>query len=241
MPPQSAASGDSTALTFLWPRRVRWYHSRLLRFVLVSVLGHLLAFILFQIVNPETVTAPGRERELQLLSSDLPDHQALLQAVEAEVPLAALAHQLLPPDGLLQGAYRSAFLESHISPKAPPRWSPAPKSLQPAFPQRPPTGAPQLAAAQPYPGLLVLEPDLEKRIVSKPQIPCPPPGKLLESPRFLLGIAGSGEVHFVFLDKSSGDAEADDAAERALRQATFTGAATETAWGQATLIWRSAP
>jgi len=86
-----------------------------------------------------------------------------------------------------------------------------------------------------------LEPDLEKRLVSRAEIPFPPPGKLLESPRFLLGIAGSGEVQFVFLDKSSGDADADDAAERALRRSIFTGGTTGTAWGQATLIWRSAP
>jgi len=241
MASKSAEPEGSPALTFLWAPPRAWYRSRLLRFLLVSVLGHLLAFLLFQIVNREIVTAPERERELQILSSDLPEHQALLQAVEAEVPLGALSHQLLSAEGLLKGTYRSAFLDSHISPKEPPRWNPAPQKLTPLFPRRNAVLGPEANAEPPYPGGLVLDPELAKRLVATPQIPGPPSGKLLESPTFLLGIAGTGEVQFVFLDKSSGDSEADSEAERVLRQARFESEATGIAWGQATFIWKSAP
>ena len=241
MASKSAEQGDAPSLTFLWAPPRAWYRSRLLRFLLVSVLGHLLAFLLFQIVNRETVTAPERERELQILSSDLPEHQALLQAVEAEVPLGALSHQLLSAEGLLKGTYRSAFLDSHVSPKEPPRWNPTPKKLAPSFPRRSAARGPEADATPPYPGGLVLDSELSRRLVATPQIPGPPAGKLLESPTFLLCIAGTGEVQFVFLDKSSGDSEADSGAERALRQARFEGGSTSVTWGQATLIWKSAP
>lgn len=227
-------------LTFLWQRPERWFQSRLLRFILVSLLGHLLAFLLFQIVTDEKVTAPDRERELQLLSNDLPEHQALLQLVEAEVPIAALSHQLLAPETLLERSYRSAFTESRVTPREPARWKPEPIKLRPIFP--PHHGAStQPAPAAVFSGSLRLDPPLKERLEALPEIPGGPVGKLLESPSFLIGIAGSGEVQFVFLDKSSGDAEADALAEATLRQTTFKGGATSVLWGNATLLWKTAP
>ena len=228
-------------LTFLWQHPERWYKSRLLRFVLVSVLGHFLAFLLFQIVTPENVTAPDRERELQILSHDLPEHQALLQALEAEVPLAALSHQLLPPDHLLERPYRSAFAQSRVQPVDAPRWKPISKTLIPVFAS--PAGAIDKTPvdARPFLGRLLLDPNLEARRLSLPEIPSVPNSKSLESPRFIIGLAGSGEVQFLFLDKSSGDAQADALAESTIKQTAFHGGTTSTVWGEATLVWRTTP
>jgi hypothetical protein len=212
-----------------------------LRFLLVSVLGHLLAFLLFQIVTDEKVTAPGRERELQMLSHDLPEHQALLHAVESEVPLAALSHQLLPVDDLLARSYRSAFAASHVAPKEPPRWKPREGTTVPIFPpaQSDPPASP--AAHALFPGQLVLAPALAARLRTPPEIPCVPRGKSLESPSFLVAIESSGGVQFVFLEKSSGDADADALAEKILRQAVFDSGGPPATWGLASLVWRATP
>jgi hypothetical protein len=63
----------------------------------------------------------------------------------------------------------------------------------------------------------------------------------LENPSFILGLNGTGEVQFVFLDKSSGDAESDALAETALKQAVFEGGTLSSFWGEASLVWKSAP
>lgn len=228
-------------LTFLWQHPERWYKSRLLRFALVSVLGHFLAFLLFQIVTPEKVTAPDRERELQILSHDLPEHQALLQAIEAEVPLAALSHQLLAPENLLERAYRSAFAQSRVQPVDAPRWKPTSKPLIPVFSS--PSGAIDKTPAdtKPFLGRLLLDSTIGARLLALPEIPSVPNAKSLENPRFIIGLAGSGEVQFLFLDKSSGDAQSDALAESALRQTTFHGGTTSIVWGEATLVWKTTP
>ena len=242
MPPLlSADRTPEPDLTFLWQVPERWYKSRLLRFLLVSILGHALAFLLFQIVTPEKVTAPDREQELQLLSADLPEHQSLLEAVEAEVPLAALSHQLLPSEDLLKRPYHSAFADTQPSLKEIPRWKPPAKTLLPSFASRSVAPAPAPAEPAPFPGKLVLDSALQSRLIQTGPLPSAPPAKLLESPVFLLGIAPTGEVQFVFLEKSSGDAEADSTAQLFLQQTPFRGGATETLWGQATLVWKSAP
>jgi hypothetical protein len=242
MPPSlNADLTPEQGLTFLWPSSERWYKSRLLRFLLISILGHVLAFLLFQIVTQEKVTAPNREQELQLLSADLPEHQALLEAVEAEVPLAALSHRLLPSEELLHRPYRSAFADTHPSLKETPRWKAPVKTLLPSFSPRSTPPAPASSEPTPFPGQLLLDSDLQSRLATIGPLPAAPAGKLLESPVFLLGIAPAGEVEFVFLEKSSGDAEADSAAQLFLQGTPFRGGANGIMWGQARLVWRSAP
>ncbi len=173
------------ALTFAWPNPERWYQSRLLRFLAVSVLGHLLAFQLFQVVTQEKVTAPERERELQFLSSDNPDHQTFLQAVESEVPLAALSHQLLATDGLQERPYQSAFAESRITPKEPARWSPAHAQVIPKFEGRTPSSpAPSLSAA-PFPGKIIFSASLQDRLSMAPPFRARPLAKFWKVRPFL--------------------------------------------------------
>jgi hypothetical protein len=237
----SADVPSEPGLTFLWQPPQRWYKSRLLRFLLVSVLVHILAFLLFQVVTEEKVTAPNRERELQMLSADLPEHQALLEAVEAEVPLAALSHQLLPSEDLFQRPYRSAFADTRPALKEIPRWKAPLKPLLPSFSPASGSPRPSLSEPPPFPGRLVLDTALEARLDAAPELPGAPAGKLLESPVFLVGIAPTGGVQHVFLEKSSGDNEADAAAQRFLQETTFRGGASQTTWGQATVIWRSSP
>lgn len=239
--PPRVDTEERALLSFDWERTERWHQSRLLRFFATSVLAHLLVFQLFQIVTQEKVTAPERERELQLLSSEHPEHRTLLQAVEAEAPLAALSHQLLPSsEALPQRPYRSAFADTHVPPKLPPLWKPPSPTLIPKF-TRSTAKTERAPRMEPFPGALNLSFPLKERLLSLPKIPCLPHGKSLENPEFLIGVSKEGSVKFLVLQRSSGDPVADVSAEQALRQTLFARATPETEWAEASLVWRSLP
>jgi hypothetical protein len=201
-------------------------------------LVHSLAFVLLQVVPKEKATAPEREREIELLSAEIPEHQALLAAVEAESPLAALSHQLLPVEDLLSRPRLPASSQSrtpHLHPNfggpQPVRWSAG------CYPQsaRRWRGSPGLRPAR-----IEFSPRERERLGAIPTLPGTPKGRLLENPEFLLGISGDGTVQFVMLQKSCGDEAADRLVERALRRVEFKGGQRDTQWGTATFIWGQA-
>jgi hypothetical protein len=93
-------------LIFEWPSR-EWFSLRLLACLGFSAGVHGLAFLLFQVVERDQVTSPAREKEVAFLSGEVPGHQALLALVEAETPMAALSHPLLPVEPELRRPLRS--------------------------------------------------------------------------------------------------------------------------------------
>jgi len=226
---------NARTLTFDWPIH-HWFRSKIPLFFFVSALLHGCAFLLFQVVNREKVTAPDRERELQLLSAEIPEHRALLESVEAEVPLGALSHHLLPVEDLLGIPYRSAFSISKVEPKEPDRWNSLAVVPVPIFTvavARPKT--PELSS---FRGAVILASSLQARLSTPPELPETPDGKILENPEYLLGVEGSGSVQFVWLQKSSGDQAADQLGERVMRGLNFAGGEAQTAWGTASLLWK---
>ena len=226
---------NARTLTFDWPTH-HWLRSKIPLFFFVSALLHGGAFLLFQVVNQEKVTAPDRERELQLLSADIPEHRALLESVEAEVPLGALSHHLLPVEDLLGIPYRSAFSISKVEPKEPERWNSLAAVPVPIFTfavVRPRT--PELSS---FRGAVILTSSLQARLSAAPEIPETPDRKILENPEFLLGVDSSGSVQFVWLQKSSGDEIADRLGERVMRGLNFAGGEAQTVWGTARLLWK---
>lgn len=95
-------------LIFEWPAR-QWFSWRFIAFLGISSGVHVLAFLLFQVVERDRVTSPVREKEVTFLSWEVPGHQALLSAVEAETPTAVLSHPLLPVDAELRAPRRSVL------------------------------------------------------------------------------------------------------------------------------------
>ena len=86
-------------LTLSWPK-TRWSATPLPRLILLSAFVHSLAFVLLQVVPKEKVTAPEREREIELLSAELPEHQALLGRMMVLAPRLALEQGCNPyPQG----------------------------------------------------------------------------------------------------------------------------------------------
>lgn len=224
-------------LTFSWPK-TRWNRTPLPGLVLLSALVHSLAFVLLQVVPKEKATAPEREREIELLSAEIPEHQALLAAVEAESPLAALSHQLLPVEDLLSRPRLPASSQSRTPPLAPELWRPTAGSLVGGLlsAKRPALEAEsRLQAAR-----IEFSPRERERLSALPTLPGTPKGRLLENPAFLLGISGDGIVQFVMLQKSCGEEAADRLVEQALRRVEFKGGQRETQWGTATFIWGQA-
>lgn len=226
---------QTDALTFAWPIR-RWFQGKLLLFFGVSALLHGSLFLLFQVVHREKVTAPERERELQILSRDIPEHRILLEAVEAEVPLGALSHQLLPVDELLQKAQHFDFVGVEAQPKQPERWRPVAQVSPPSFRrQNAPKPAHEFAE---FPGAIQLSDGLKARLADGVEVPGAPGGKIVKCPVYWIGVDGAGTVQFVHLQSSSGDEESDRLGENVLRHLSFTGGETNTVWGEATLQWR---
>lgn len=226
---------NARTLTFDWPVH-HWFRSKIPLFFFVSALLHGCAFLLFQVVNREKVTAPDRERELQLLSADIPEHRALLESVEAEVPLGALSHHLLPVEDLLRIPYRSAFSISKVEPKEPERWNSLATVPVPMFTVA--VTKSQTPALSPFHGAVVLDSVLQARLSAAPELPEAPDGRVLENPEYLLGVEGSGNVQFVWLQKSSGDQAADQLGERVMRGLNFVGGEAQTVWGSARLLWK---
>ena len=224
-------------LTFSW-QKTRWTGNGLPSLILVSAFIHSLAFVLLQVVPKEKVTAPEREREIEFLSGEIPEHQALLAAVEAESPVAALSHQLLPAGDLLTRSGQPAPPQAPTLPLEPGLWKPKSGFLLPAL--RTTRPLPDTPAPRPAPARIRLSPREQDRLAKHPSLPSPPKGRLLENPTFLLGIGGDGTVEFVLLQKSSGDEGADRLVENALRRLEFKGGQAETQWGDATFIWGQA-
>ncbi len=237
LPRPDSPAPPRSMLTFSWPK-TRWNHTSLPGLLVLSALVHSLAFLLLQVVPKEKATAPEREREIELLNPDIPEHQALLAAVDAESPLAALSHQLLPVEDLLSRTQLPASSQSRTPPLAPQLWKPTAGSLVGGLlsANRPE----QEALTRPEPARIVFSERERERISAIPPLPATPRGRLLENPEFLLGIGSDGTVRFVMLQKTCGDEAADRMVERALKQVEFKGGQRDTQWGSATFIWGQA-
>jgi hypothetical protein len=115
---------QGSGLIFQWPAR-QWFSWRFLAFLGISSGVHGLAFLLFQVVERDRVTSPAREKEVTFLSWEVPGHQALLAAVEAETPTAVLSHPLLPADAELRAPWRSVLPARNtplVQPRDPDAW-----------------------------------------------------------------------------------------------------------------------
>ncbi|MEY5025354.1 MAG: hypothetical protein RLZZ244_882 [Verrucomicrobiota bacterium] len=205
-----------------------------------SAAVHLLIFLLFIVVSSEKVSSPRPAPELLLLSRDIPEHRPLLDALESESPTQTLSHRLLPADSALNTPPRFFLARSDLRPLPLPK-NPGAKPV--AVTDLPSPPAQQQPPPASFLGSLQLSPNLQARLLPPPPIPRAPTPQLLEPASFLVGISSGGECGFLLLQKSSGDGNADRAAESFLRSLPFSKApqAPPSAWewGQITLQWAS--
>jgi hypothetical protein len=229
---------SSDGLTFQWfPRR--WFCPRLAATLGLSILGHLIAFLLFIIVSSEQVTSPIPAPEISILNQDIPEHRTLLDALQSQSPIGALAHRLLPVGNLSAAPYQYSFNSSQLGPLSPPRWTP-PKShplTRVPLASNIPTPSPSAHFA----GKLTLTPALKSRLPVPPTLPSAPTRQLLQPATFLIGVRADGSVAFLMLQSSSGDGRADLETEAFLRQLRFENHETALEWGHATLLWATPP
>lgn len=211
-------------------------------FAALSLAAHGAMFLLFQVVYPQRVTLPPPASQVALLTPATPEHEALLRWVAAEDPALVAATTHAMPASLLDVPYRASFEMM----RTPPRFAPpSPEVI--AYPPakelmaliRGLTAAPSASAPEPAPSAtrLLLSDALQSRAPVAPPAFSVRAATPLQPARFLLGISGTGEVRFTFLQKSSGDPAADTAAAAQLTGITFRPAADPLAWGFATIRW----
>lgn len=211
---------------------------------IVCLVVHLLGFWLFKVVYPPPSLPPPQAPALILLSADRFEHRALLEWVEAEDPALSATRAEVVPNGIMSSPYRTSFATIRTEPRTMP---------EPSLPQQYPPPADPLSfilggssrregaapARVKLPAKVRLSESLVKRaplaairIANIPAVPAP-----LQPLRCLVGIDSSGRVTGAFMESSSGNADADAAAIRAITEAKFLPGNAPVTFGFAKVDW----
>jgi hypothetical protein len=225
----------------------------LLGFILLSACVHAFGFYLFQAIYPPAARVGAPPAQVGLLTPGTPEADAILRWINSESPARAVE----PARAAIPGLMSLPYIPSYSTVHARPTMAAAPEQPLPD-----PTGAGglelvEMAAASPgaspqppAPAVTALSfsgPLRELAVAGLPSL-----GGLRESDlgellpaRFLLGVAESGEVQYVFLQDSSGDKALDANAGLLLEKVRFGAPAAAQAsggpltWGFATFYWGS--
>jgi hypothetical protein len=229
--------------TFAWeiPRKLAVV---LPGFLVLSLLAHAATFFLFQIIYTGRVTIAAPPPSVSLLDPTRPEHQALLRLIEAEDPAPVASVQAVVPPALLELPYVPSYATVSTLPKM---LAEPPITVQFPPPRDPIAIIRSAASAGPEPALklpasttrLSFSGALERRsLVRTPQIAfkthAPQP---LQPAGFLVGVTDRGEVRFVFLQSTSGDAVADEFAATHLTRLSFAPTEAAITWAHATFAW----
>lgn len=188
------------------------------------------------------VNSPARERGVTLLSSDVPEHRLLLEAVQAEAPTMALSHALLPVDELLRVPYRSSFDGAAKTLRDVGRFKngctyPVPLLLtgdKTAFGKR---AGDNGSAEKEFVGRVEFsEPLASRTFISKMPVPRLPLSHSLSSPTYLVGVSPSGDVQWVFPSEGSGSEEMDAEGLSFLKSIKFEPRGSAVEWADATVV-----
>jgi hypothetical protein len=238
---------SAEALIFRWaPPRPR--KRAILSFLVASVMLHVLAFYIFQIVYPAPITVLPAVARVSVISPLTEEGRLLLRWVEAEDPALGSTTQR-PADAKLFQPPKVSHVPSFTS------YEPKLRDM-PAY-------VPDLHAPDPLPP----QPVRERRSIA-PQ-PLPPSKTMIsfsndvaplgglqtppmqftrsikDSPQaveFRVALSGSGEVRYVFLQTASGDSALDEQARQYLANCRFSGGSAQTddlIWTNAAIVWGS--
>ncbi|HEY0790021.1 MAG TPA: hypothetical protein VGD78_03045 [Chthoniobacterales bacterium] len=220
---------------FDW-RRPRW-DFRLPGLLLLSLLGHLVGFYLFQVVYPSaTVLLPTAASVAVLNPGREPDQKVLAWA------------DLADPGALTRPGFRPELV-SRLVPKYQPSFADARPEFAPIVPEStdrlPPVFGPEglLHTDKPpvQPEMLSFPSrvELDDALRSRPSVdapPLPPNREYLEPTVLWVGVSEAGKVAFCFPWRSSGRSEADRRADDYVRALRFRPANAFT-WGKVRVVW----
>ena len=241
-------SGGTNALTFHWSTE-RTPLLYLTGFVLLSLFLHALAFYVFQVAYPPSVSINPPPVQASLLTPSTPGYQTLMRWIKAGDPSLITTPTSIVPKDIFESEYQPSFALLHSIPKSTayanePLQFPSAMDAQTGIAG--PFFAKAAAAAHPFPSVQSIikfsGPLSERSIKNLPQIPNVPAdaGTLLPS-SYLVGISDRGEVRYLFLQNSSGDKNIDRKAASCLASIDFVPAATSMTWGIATIYWGNNP
>jgi hypothetical protein len=238
-----SAGAQRHGLTFEWPLRGK-ISLVMPGYIAASVAMHALAFYVFQVVYPPTVSIAPPPAVVSLLTPSTPENQAMLAWVAFEDPAAVANPQEALPKGLLDSPYQPLWVRAHSAPRTAER---APEPVHPPATQnvlsivgsamraakKPDTIAPGRGTEVRFSGLLA-----NRKIETQPDIHLEAATTAsLEPARFLIGVSSSGEVRFAFVQQSSGDKSIDQQAEAHLAGMRFAPAEAGLTWGGAIFFW----
>jgi hypothetical protein len=229
--------------TFHWDV-VRRFPTILPGFVLISLLVHVAAFFVFQVVYPPQETMLAPPPEITLLDPQRPDHQALLRWIDAEDPTPIVADGNAITNRLLQIVYKPSYETLRTPPLTLPdepermQYPPARDPLAIIRSAEPKPVEPELPGAG-DPTQFVFTGDLGPRSVSAlpPLMTRTKSTKELEPARFLVGVDARGTVQYVMPQSSSGNAAIDGEAADFLSKLKLAPAERPISWGYATVQW----
>lgn len=230
-------------LLFAWERahQFRW---ALLGFIVLSLFAHVATFFLFGITYPQRVTIPPAAPEISLLLPTTPENRSLLRRIEAEDPALVAAPTSVVPPNLPEVKYRPSYESRRAQPQTVPEEPitaqfPPPKDPLDIIRSSSPRGVPATAAPPPQPTRTVFSEALQGRAPKQEaswQLD-PPASAPLEPATFLIGVSDRGEVRYVFLQRSSGNAAVDRQTAAQLPHLDFAEGSEPVTWGLATITW----
>lgn len=220
------------------PRSLSW----LPLFVIFSLVAHIGALVVFQIIYPPSATGLRRSAEVYFLKPGSAEAKKLTPWLDSADP--ALSSRFLAADHPLFAQapleYVPSFdlLRPHI-PTLPAEPLVPETSIHLRPTPRPSPNVPMVASPQTkvtFSELLTsrkFEPEPDFRFA-------PIQGDNLENPIFSVAVADDGRPLFVLLERSSGQTELDVRAREYLLRGRFAPTAQETptpTWGRATFVW----
>ncbi len=237
-------TAGGTGLTFHWPNR-RDISLLLPGFIVLSVLLHLLAFYVFQVVYPTSVSIlppPAQGRTVDALESRSSGVAPLDRGGRPRCCFRAFGGHASRPSpaplsSFVRGSSRDAAdrrrdaATDHVSTRKKPARTHQQRRCSQATAR---CGDSRPAVEGPFLGLA-----REPRTQNRPADPAlRPKARHSFCPRsFLVGVTDRGEVRHIFLQAASGDKTIDQQAEAHLAKIEFAHAPEPMTWGFATYFW----
>ena len=237
------AEARDPGLTFEWPRE-EGFPYLLCACLAASLAAHAATFFLFRVAEPPSTWIARTAPRVSVLTPSSPEASALLDWVAAQDPARAAATASVLPPGLLATAYRPSYATLRTVPLGPSEKVdtvpfPAARDALAIIASTATQAPPPPVRSAPLPTSFSFSESVARRAPA----PLPPlvaqtrAGATVEPTRHLIGVTGSGEVRFVFLQNSCGQPALDAQAAAHLEDLVFAPDEAPITWATAVVTW----